>query len=160
MLWYKKAQPTGNPFAKSPLPRTLPKNKEGRPSFADPKGAHIPPPTPAENLAIIQEITRALHDASAEELAQLRTQIQAGGVRGLLGQAQEPTRPEGVPSMQVGPRRKEPDAHEPAGTPAIEHLRRTLPGTAPPAKALPGNRELTDQEKRRKKLQEGRPWQQ
>lgn len=157
MLWYKKAQPTGNP-----LPRTLQKNKEGYPSFANPKGVHIPPPTPAENLAIIQEITRALHDASAEELAQLRAQIQAGGVGGLLGrpQAQDPTRPEGVPSMKVGPRRKEPDAHEPPGTPAIEHLRKTLPGTAPPAPALPGNRELTDQEKRRKKLQEGRPWQQ
>jgi hypothetical protein len=158
MLWYKKAQP-----ARPTLPRTPQKNREGYPSFADPEGLSVPLPTPAQNLAIIQEITRALHGASTEELTQLRARIQAGGVGGMLGQpaAQEPTRPEGVPSMHVGPRRKnEPEAQEAKGTPAIEHLRRTLPGTMPPAPAIPGNRELTDQEKRRKKLQEGRPWQQ
>lgn len=158
MLWYRKAQP-----AKSPLPRTIQKHKEGHPSFADPKGSYVPPPTPAENLAIIKEITRALHDASTEELTQLRARIQEGGVGGVLGnpQAQAPNRPQGVPSMQVGPRKmNEPEAQETKGTPAIEHLRRTLPGTVPPVPALPGNRELTDQEKRRQRLQEGRPWQQ
>lgn len=157
MLWYKKAQ-----TEKSPLPRTIQKSREGYPSFADPKGISVPPPTPADNLAIIKEITRALHNASTEELAQLRARIQAGGIGGLVGQpaAQDPARPEGVPSMQVGPRRRnEPAPQETKGTPAIEYLRNTLPGTAPPAQALPSNRELTDQEKRRQKLQEGRPWQ-
>lgn len=157
MLWYKKAQST-----KNPLPKTIQKNREGYPSFADPKGIFVPPPTPAKNLTIINQITRALHDLNIDELNQLNELIQAGKLGNALGQPEtnKTITPNEIPSMQVGPRNKLTDMFEAPGTPAIEHLRRTLPGTAPAAPVLPKNKYLTDREKRKPRLEEGRPWSQ